>query len=403
MQEKKKRRPKGDGSSGWVTIRGHKYWRIYFRGETDGVTGKPLIKPIYGKTKAEAEEKLRQLMGDITPLPQSNVKFGPFFHDWLWNVKKRTVKSSTFESLEIIYRNHILPLKGLHNKNITKMDISYMQSVADTLLQAHAVATVRRSMSAIRNCLDYAIQQGIIQHNPVRNIEYSRGDEEQLLILDTVDSPDFATIEQQKQIIDAAKGTIYEGIIMCGILAGLRSSEIFALTENDIKFAEKYISVTKQVRFIWDGKYTDAAQTKKEYERKVVTPKTPGSVRRVPLADTLAEVIKRRIAINAANKLRHGADYHDTGLIFCNEYGHFVGNNSPNNAFRKIVKKLGLPDTLHFHSTRNMFVTNCINNSVNIKTLMEWTGHSEAKILMMHAEHNKEKNREEYAKINNLF
>ena len=372
---KQKRRAKGTGSSGWVTINGKKYWRIYFRGNKSDITGKPRIKPIYGKTKEEAEAKLAQILDTEETQIQSDIAFGEFFHNWLWNVKRGTIKNSTFESLEIIYRNHISHMRGLYNKRITEIDTFYIQSITDLLLNGYSVKTVRRINSAIRSCLNHAVKQRIIKQNPVSNIAYYQKER--------IPTSEYLSPWHQQRILDAVRNTIYEGIMMCGIYCGMRSNEILALKTSDICFKGKYINVDKQVQFVWTGQYLN---NKKEYKRTIVP---LDSARKVPLCDSLAEILQYRIQQLYADKEKYGEDFNPLSLVFYNKDGTFVGNNSPNNAFRGAISHLHLTENITFSSTRKMFIINCFRAGIDNATIAEWTGHTESTVAWMRGEYAK--------------
>ena len=102
------KRSNGEGSAGWVTRNGIKYWRISIFEGYNPLTGKPKRKVIYGKTQKEAKAKLKEYQETHT-INSDNSTLGNFYHDWLWNIKRQELKASTFEkwkeSTEIILRN----------------------------------------------------------------------------------------------------------------------------------------------------------------------------------------------------------------------------------------------------------------------------------------------------------
>ena len=109
------KRSNGEGSAGWVTINGQKYWRITLTVGYDPVTGKQKRKKIYGKTQKEAKEKLKDFQDKYVNNSDTST-LGNFMYNWLWNVKKPALKPSTFERWE-----------GLNNKKIADLDTMYLQ------------------------------------------------------------------------------------------------------------------------------------------------------------------------------------------------------------------------------------------------------------------------------------
>lgn len=175
-----------------------------------------------------------------------------------------------------------------------------------------------------------------------------------------------------------------------------------ALQESDIDFKNKIIKINKSVKYVWTGERTK--NNKKIYEYRVTVPKTKKSIREIPLPKLLIPIIKTIIKDNKKNKLKYGELYFDNKLIFCKENGCYIDDKKPNRHLKSALKKINIKADIHYHSLRHIFITNCISKDINIKTVMDWVGHTEPKTTMMiYAEINKEKNMKEYDKINDMF
>lgn len=389
------KRSNGEGSSGWVVKNGHKYWRIRLTIGFDPVTGKQKRKDIYGKTQKEAKEKLKEY--ELNNASNSdNSTLGNFYNDWLWNVKKTQLKPSTFEKWEGIYRNYIKPNKGLNNKKLIDIDTLYLQKITNELLKNHTVSQVKTMNSCLSNCFKYAISINKIKINPVEGIVYPKNYEVQ------EETNQYINESEQKELIKALRGDSLEGIILLGLLCGTRLGEGMALTENDIDFNTNTIRINKSVKYVWTGECTK--DNKKIYEYQVTIPKTKNSIREVPLPTLLAPILKKIIKTNKENRLKYGELYFDNKLIFCNEYGMYIDTKKPNRHLKAALKRAQIDSIIHYHSLRHIFITNCISNDIGIKTIMDWVGHADMKTTMLiYAEVNKDKNRIEYNKIDNMF
>lgn len=389
------KRANGEGSGGWVTRNGIKYWRIQIPLGFDPLTGKLKRKVIYGKTQKEAKEKLKEYL-KTNNINSDNSLLGNFFNDWLWNIKRDLIKPSTFEKWEGIYRNYIKPLPGLNNKKLTELTTLELQKIVNDLLKTHTITQVKALNCCLNSCYKYAISINKATTNPVKGILYPKN-----INVEEARTNYISEIEQ-KRLIKTLENDKMQGIILIALMCGLRLGEAMALTEKDINFNDSTININKSVRNAWTGERNKKGKKTREFE--VTIPKTKASIREVPLPGMLVPILKSTILKNKENKLKLGECYYDGGLIFCNENGTYIDSKKPTRHLKAALKKAGIDTDLHYHSLRHIFITNCISKDIPIKTVMDWVGHSDIKMTMLvYAEINKDKNKKEYEKINSMF
>lgn len=389
------KRSGGEGSSRWVTRNGKKYWCITITIGYDPLTGKQKRKAIYGKTQTEAKAKLKEYQDSYTNSSDHST-LGNFYYDWIWNIKKQSLKPSTFEKWEGIYRNYIKPNKGLNDARLTEIDTLYLQKIINKLLENHTVSQITTLKSCLRNCFKYAKSINKIKVNPVEEIILPKNND----VEDVKEN--YIPEEEQKKLIKALKNDSLEGLILISLMRGLRLGEALALQINDIDFNNMSININKSAKYVWTGE-RDKKGTK-IYEYKVFKPKTKSSIREVPLPTMLKPIIKTLIKSNMTNKLKYGELYFDNKLIFCRENGNYIDNKQPSRHLKAALKRAGIKTDLHYHSLRHIFITNCLSRDINPRTVMDWAGHSDIRMTMLiYAEVNKDKNKKEYEKINNMF
>lgn len=389
------KRSNGEGSAKWVVKNGIKYWRITITTGYDPLTGKQLRKDIYGKTQKEAKAKLKEFEENNTK-NSDNSTLGNFFYDWIWNIKKQELKPSTFERIEGIYRLYIKPTKGLNDVKLIDVDTLYLQKITNKLLEKHTLSQVKNLNRAIGKCFDYAITINKVKNNPTNGLVYPKNHD---VIEEKIN---YISEDEQKALIKALQGDKLEGIILLGLMCGLRLGEAMALQEKDIDFDNRVIKINKSVKYVWTGERTK--ENKKIYEYRVAIPKTKKSIREVPFPSLLTPILKALIKKNKENKLKLGELYFDNKLIFCRETGDYLDNKQPNRRLKAALKKAKIDTDIHYHSLRHIFITNCISNDINLKTIMDWVGHTDISVTMgIYAEVNKAKNLKEYDKINNMF
>lgn len=389
------KRTNGEGSAKWIVKNDVKYWCITITTGYDPLTGKQLRKDIYGKTQKEAKEKLKAFQESNT-VHSDNSTLGNFFYEWLWNIKKQELKASTFDRIEGIYRNYIKPTKNLNSAKLTNIDTLYLQKITNKLLETHTINQVKNLNKALSNCFKYAISINKIKSNPIIGIVYPKTHE---VVEEKIN---YITEKQQQDLIKALQGDKCEAIILLGLMFGMRLGEAMALQEKDIDFDNRLIKINKSVKLVWTGELTK--DNKRIYENRVTIPKTKTSIREVPFPSMLVPILKGLIKNNKENKLKYGDIYFDNKLIFCKEHGEYIDNKQPNRRLKAALKRADIEADINYHSLRHIFITNCISNDINIKTVMDWVGHADINVTMkIYAEINKEKNLKEYEKINSMF
>lgn len=133
------------------------------------------------------------------------------------------------------------------------------------------------------------------------------------------------------------------------LLTGLRFGELAALETRDIDFKNGFISVTKS---FYNGKLTE--------------PKTHCSVRRVPICDTAAVIIRRYISFGSTPLLQ-------------NKVGNRLNYRSCLKQFNELCLDLGLKP-FGFHVLRHTFATELFRNGIDLKVISGLLGHSSVSI-----------------------
>ena len=389
------KRSNGEGSIDKVVKNGATYYRIRISLGYDSLTGKLKRKEFYGKTLKEVKEKVSNFENN-NGVNSDTSTLGNFYYNWLWNVKRHLIKPSTFEKWEGIYRNYIKPIPGLNNKKLTDLTTLELQKIVNDLLKSHTITQVKALNCCLNSCYKYAISINKATTNPVKGILYPKNSN-----VEEARTNYISEIEQKK-LIKVLESDSMQGIILIALMCGLRLGEAMALTEKDINFNDSTININKSVRNAWTGERNKKGKKMREFE--VTAPKTKNSIREVPLPSMLVPILKSTILKNKENKLKLGECYYDSGLIFCNDNGTYIDSKKPTRHLKTALKKAGIDTDLHYHSLRHIFITNCISKDIPIKTVMDWVGHADMKTTMLiYAEVNKEKNKNEYKKIDTMF
>ena len=173
-------------------------------------------------------------------------------------------------------------------------------------------------------------------------------------------TPATLTDDQQKRLLEHLRQNFSFknlGILIC-LYTGLRIGEICALQWQDLDLKTGVLHVRKTVQRI-----SLADDGVRQNLLLIDSPKTPSSLRDIPLPATLLRMLR------SLGRLVNPA--------------HFLVSNSPapyepryyRAYYRKLLARLGIPP-LRFHALRHSFATRCIQSRCDYKTVSALLGHS---------------------------
>lgn len=97
----------------------------------------------------------------------------------------------------------------------------------------------------------------------------------------------------------------------------------------------------------------------------------------IAVAPFVMEQLKRHKVYQAEQRLRAGAMWQPSDLIFTNEVGDHITKSSLYRAFKKIAASIGRPDA-RFHDLRHSYAVAAIRSGDDIKTVQGNLGHATA-------------------------
>lgn len=170
--------------------------------------------------------------------------------------------------------------------------------------------------------------------------------------VDDKEEPYIPTQEELKQILDAAKGTMFEIPLMLGAVCGLRRGEILALTVDDLD-ANNVLTINKVIVVDYEGK-----QILKNH------PKTKGSIRKVYAPPEIADKIRQQ---------------------------GYVYKGAPTSINKWLImkeRKLGIKE-FSLHKLRHYFCTSLHENGVPEADILKLGGWSDPSVMKRVYRHGK--------------
>ena len=348
-----------------------KGYNIYLRkdGRWEGripkpsVNGKRKYKSFFGPSK----EAVRRMIDDFyrEQTKDISLRFTQIYQEWFNGVKYH-IKESTAANYMMKADKHLIPVFGeFEISDITETDIhSFIDSRKRSGLSDRYISDI---ISLMRSVCKYATRKYQV-NNPLSDIRLFKRRQAEIQILDRK--------EHQKLAEYVMKNHNRTNLgIAIAMAAGPRIGEICAFRGRDIDFEKRTLTVKNTIQRIQikDG----------ESKTKIIIsePKSDSSKRVIPIPEELIPYLEE----------------------FKVKDDEFVlsGTSKPieprtlQNRFARILNNVNLP-SVHFHSLRHYFASDCVRLGFDIKTLSELLGHSNVEITLNRYVHSSFDQKREY-------
>ena len=152
-------------------------------------------------------------------------------------------------------------------------------------------------------------------------------------------------------------------------LTGMRRGEIAGQRWEEVDLDKKLISIGS-TRVDVKGKAVDSDD-----------PKTDASARTLPIPDGLLVELKAAKARQAAEKLKTGTAYNESGYVVCNEDGDPYHPSTLSKMWRDTIADLDVPQ-IRLHDARHTCATLMTLQRVPLVLVSAWLGHADVAFTM---------------------
>jgi integrase len=342
------RRSRGDGGLSWDSTR-----QRWIASLTVGYTpsGKRIVKRGSGRTKTEAQRKLREIIrdyegGQITGSQGYTV--AQAVRDWLqFGMPGR--REDTITKCTILANTHVIPALGTRKlRELSADDVDrWLADQAETL----STSTLRILHSILRRSINRAQARDKVKRNVVLLCDIPQGQDGR--------PSKSLTFDQADALLTAAESTPLLAYIVVSLLTGARTEELRALTWShvDLEATPPVIMVWRSVRAGGDTK-------------------TRKSRRTLELPQRCADALRLHRDHQDQLRKRAGDRWHDNDLVFASRTGTALSAGNVRRAFRKVAASAGLnaadwtPREL-----RHSFVSLLSDAGVPIEKIARLVGH----------------------------
>jgi integrase len=374
----KRRRGSGEGS---IYQRADGSWCAII--DLGMVNGKRKRKFVYGTSRKEVAEKLKQLLHQqqqgITIDPE-RITVGEFLDRWLDEVIKPHRRARTYRSYADTIRLHLKP--RLDHHQLTKLTAAHVQSMINSLATASGARTTQYARAVLQRALNRAVKWELVTRNVVLATDPPTSKPREITPL---------TAEEARRLLAAVAGHRLEALYRIALALGLRRGEVLGLLWSNIDRTKKTLRITGALQRV-QGKL----------ERS--EPKTRAGARTLLLPDVLVELLAEHQRRQAEERLVWGAEWQEHDLVFPTERDTPMKPSNLNRHFKTALKRAGLPATTRFHDLRHSCATFLIAQGVHPRVVMEILGHSQISLTMNTYGHVlPETQREATTKVADLF
>lgn len=396
-------------------------WSYYF--DLGTVNGKRQKKEKGGfHTKKEAEAALAKAITEYNRAGQifepSEITVSDYLDQWYDLYCKPNLKYNTQIGYLRIMEGHLKPRFGHYR--LKALTSAVLQEYANDLkMNGFSKSHLKGILSVLGAAMNYAVEPlHYITDNPMRYVKIPKVEKKarERIIL---------TLDEWQQIISRfPAGSRFHIPLMIGFYTGLRISEAFALTWDDIDLENRTITVSKQiVKRNFGSEVRKAMDTHGKKELKsswyFTSTKTPSSNRTIPFGETLYKALKAEHIAQKKNELKYSEFYtihvlkkelDEKGaeisriipvqkcvcsnlprvpMVCIAENGEYTSTDSFKYCSRVIHKELML--AFDYHSLRHTHATILIESGANIKDVQTRLGHSNIQTTLQTYVHDTEK------------
>jgi len=400
---KKHRRGNNEGT---IRKRADGRWEARITIGYDKGTGKAKYQSFYGKTRAEASEKMTEALHELNIgayIEPNKITLGEWLDTWL-QVYKKGARPTTRGTYEYIIRVHLKPALG--EELLRQLQPHQLQKFFNELLEKGRVqkekkptetkqeiksaqpatkkrkrkkdpadkkqedkkeqppglsrATVEKIRTTVKAALSQAVEDGLLIKNPAKSTKLPEETEKKEV--------EPFTSEEAEKFLNSIKGHRQFAAYYIDLFAGLRRGETLGLLWDDIDFEAKTLKIVRELVSVKDEKT-------KKYCLIFQPPKTPKSQRTIPMTGDMIKVLKAHKAKQNEEKLFFGAAYHNENLVFCSEDGKRIWPRHFNRQYTLLLKKAGIPHKKP-HTMRHTCASLLLEAGEELKVVQEILGHS---------------------------
>jgi integrase len=345
--------------------------------------GRRVRRQVYGKTRAQAEEKLVALRSKSesgVPLTPSHLTVEAYLNEWLNQIVAPRVRPNTLKAYRFHADRYLIP--DLGRQKLGKLTAREFRLYLDGLKRRGVgVRSIRYVHATLRAALEDAMREELLEKNVaklVRPPSVPRSERHPL------------GVEEIRALFKSTRDDRLHALFVTLALLGLRRSEVLGLRWEDVDLGAGTMTVRHGLHRV-DGKL------------RLMETKTARSQRTIPLPAPVLATLKAHLTAQERERTQLGERWPSSGFVFTTPIGTPIDPDNCSKLVRAALKQAGVR-TVRMHDLRHGCVSVLLGLGVPPRTVMEIAGHSGLEMTMnVYGHVTLDEKREALDKLGELF
>lgn len=348
----RQKRANGEGSIYWEASK--QRWI----GAAKDINGKMRRKSFLKKSEAEDfchDQKKARTLGASTFATNPKMKVSEFLDHWL--TTRANIKPETRRNYETAIKNWITPHIGKFLVGaIRPATIENLYQKLDAA--GYKAGPTNVVHAVLSKAFSDAVRLGELPFDPMDRV--------QKLTRKSTPSKHIPKQDEVKIYAEAMKDPESHARIEIGLVMGLRPGEVMGLKWSDIDWSQKTLTIERQVQRVrGQGLVFQSSKT--------------GTTRTIHLSETQIEIL----VIHRYNQDSQKSNWvEDEDLLFPNSLGKKLDPKADHKAWKALLKAAGVKANYTRYQMRKTAFTNLSASGVDVRTIMEMSGHTQASTLL---------------------
>jgi integrase len=350
------------------------FWQTFVDLGTDSTTGKRIRKTLTGDSHGAVSKKRRDLLGQrdkgVKPIHSAKDWTAGSWCDHRVETIIKTDEALT-ESTYFCYRGDVtnsIMHSPIGRRALAKLEASEVDDwkawlTTDRKLSA---GTRRWCLTVLRKALREAKRQNLVVDN-VAGADFVNS-------IHVPKPPEPVAMSQAQVTLLLARAKAdksrYYPMYALGLTTGMRQGELLGLTwahgENDpgLDLERGTVRIRQQV-------------VRPRGKPKLVQRVKRGSIRNLYLDANVLDILRRHHTRLLEDQLKAGSKWQENGLAFPSVTGRLQRNTNVWTAWKRLLKRAGLPTTFKFHAQRSTAASLAIADGASLFEVSRMLGHAD--------------------------
>ncbi|MFF7902736.1 tyrosine recombinase XerC [Streptomyces sp. NPDC007920] len=316
--------------------------------------GKRRRPKVYGKTKTEVRQKIRDLKKEMQTgvKAPANYTVADAVNDWLERGLKGRDEKGTIGKNRSMANKHLIPFIG--KAKLKELSADDVDDWLDDRAEFLATRSLRDLLAILRRSIAHAQRRDKAARNVALLVTAPEG---------RPGRPSKAlNLEQAKAVLAAARPSRLYAYLVLSLLSGVRTEEARPLTWDHV-FLETMDGIPPHVA-VWRS------------VRKHGETKTRKSRRTIALPKQVVDVLEEHMRWQKQERASRGMEWSPAGRVFTTRSGEPLDAANVRRDFKAIVKRAGLAPEWTPRELRHSFVSLLSDHGIPLERIALLVGHS---------------------------